>query len=198
MFVLSILSLARGLGKRLIVEGIETPEVYDALRIMGVELGQGYEIAPPMPTDKVESWLAGRVLREPNQRPLCMLGAYASHLTVVEACRVLQRQPLAVTWGPTVNDHKDCLIGRLFSARGWQGTAFDKAHQHFHTVLPQFDTDTPRWAEAAEKFRRTMAEAISARPHEMRCERVPTPPASLRKTAPITRARPAKRRIASA
>ena len=55
MFVMSVLSLAHGLGKTLVVEGIETPEAYDALRIMGVQYGQGFGIAPPMPAGAAPS-----------------------------------------------------------------------------------------------------------------------------------------------
>lgn len=175
MFVLSILSLARGLGKRLIVEGVETPEVYDALRIMGVELGQGFEIAPPMPAAEVEAWLATRSVREPNQVPRCLLGAYASQLTVIEACRTLRRQPLPVAWTSAATDHVNCVVGKLFSARGWHDTPFGEAHKRFHAVLPFYGAKEKLWTEAADRFREEMARAISERPREMRCERVEAP-----------------------
>lgn len=197
MFVLSIMSLARGLGKRLIVEGIETPEVYDALRIMGIELGQGYAIAAPMPASEVEAWLSGRVVRERNQAPLCMLGAYACHLTIVEACRTLRHQPLQIAWGPTVHDHENCVIGQLFGTRNWHQTPFGEAHKNFHLVLPLFDKDEALWTEGAERFRNAMAEAISARPYEMRCDPMPSPPLTLRET-PVVVKLPTKRRAASA
>ena len=201
MFVQMILSLASGLGKRMIVEGIETPEVYDALRVMGVEFGQGYQIAAPMVADKVEAWLAGRLLRERSQDPLCLLGAYASHLTVVESCRVLRRQPLPMTWSADPDDYTTCVVGRLFTARGWHDTPFGEAHRHFHTVLPVFDKDEARWMEGATRFRDAMAEAISARPHEMRCldpatDQPKRPSRAV--TAPATGPRLVKRRAVSA
>lgn len=202
MFVQSILSLAHGLGKRMVVEGIETPEVYDALRVMGVELGQGFEIAPPMPANDVVAWLMGRTSREPSQRPLCLLGAYASHLTVVEACRVIRRQPLPMAWTPAAHDHENCVIGKLFGARGWHDTAFGEAHRQFHAVLALFDKDYPLWVESADRFRDAMAEAISGRPYEMRCAPAATPGSqvSLRQVRPseASKAVPAKRRVATA
>lgn len=173
MFVMSMLSLARGLGRRMIVEGIESAEVYDAMRIMGVELGQGYAIARPMPAAEVPGWLAGRRLREPDHLPQCLFGAYASHLTVVEACRVLRSQPLPFAWTPAAADHQNCAVGRLFGVRGWHDTDFGAAHKHFHAVLAGFEDDAARWTEGAERFRAAMAAAIAARPEDARCTPAP-------------------------
>ena len=185
-FVLSILSLAAGLGKRLVVEGIETPEAYDALRVLGVDLGQGYGIAPPMPADAVEAWLAARAPRPANQAPLSLLGAYASLLTVVESCRCLRRQPLPIAWTDAVKDHENCVIGRLFGARGWRDTEFGAAHAAFHGVLPLYATDESRWRAGADRFRDAMAAAIAEQPKAFRCD--PVEPLPHR----ITRLPPAK------
>ncbi len=169
MFVMSVLSLARGLGKTLVVEGVETPEVYDALRVMGVEYGQGFGIAPPMPAGAVAGWLAGRRVREASRVPDCLLGAYAAHLTVIESCRALRSQPLPVQWtgGPT--DHLCCVIGELFCQRGWHETSVGVAHTAFHDVLPLYRSDPERWDKGASAFRAAMAEALALRPGEVGC-----------------------------
>ena len=196
-YILSISALARALDKRLVVEGIETAEVYDALRVMGVDLGQGYGIAPPMPADNVASWLAARITRTPTQRPNCLLGAYASHLTVVEACRLLQRQPLPIAWTPAAKDHENCVIGHLFGRRGWHATAFGEAHRRFHEVLPLYNEDQEVWTSVAAQFQQAMAEAISAHPGGMRCDPVSVPGVSSGRTK-TTRAPTARRRSAAA
>ena len=172
-FVMSILSLARGLGKTLVVEGIETPEVYDALRIMGVEFGQGYGIAPPMPAAAVAGGLAPPRPRAANRVARWLLGAYAAHLTVVESGRALRSQTLPVQWAGEAADHLGCVIGELFTARGWHGTPFGAAHEAFHTVLPMYRSDPARWDERAAAFRGAMAEAIALRPGEVGCAGVP-------------------------
>lgn len=177
MFVMSILSLARGLGKRMIVEGIETPEVYDSLRTLGVELGQGYAIAAPMPARDVSAWLATRQAREPDNVPQCLLGAYAAHLSVVEACRTLRSQPLPIAWTPASTDHKNCVVGRLFTARDWHDTDFGQAHKEFHAVLSLYERDEARWKQGAKRFQALMKAAIAANPEATRC----TPPARKRK-----------------
>lgn len=172
-FVQSLLSLAHSLGKRLIVEGIETPEVYDALRIMGVEFGQGYAIAAPLPAESVIAWRARRADRAPSRRPNSLLGCYASHLMVIEACRVLRRQPLGVAWSASAKDHLNCAIGQLFGLRGWHDTKFGIAHRDFHQVLERYAEDPTAFHAYAEAFRAAMVEAILTRPSEFRCEPVP-------------------------
>lgn len=171
-FVQSLLSLAHSLGKRLVVEGIETPEVYDALRIMGVEFGQGYAIAAPMPASRVVTWRERRVRRSASRRPNSLLGCYASHLMVIEACRVLRRQPLGVAWSASAKDHLNCAIGQLFGARGWHGTKFGTAHRDFHQVLERYAEEPVAFHAYAEAFRAAMVEAILQRPSEFRCEPV--------------------------
>ena len=162
MFVMSMQSLARGLGKKMIVEGIETAEVYDGLRMLGVELGQGYVIARPMPAADVAGWLASRQPRKPDRVPRCMLGAYASMLSVMESCRMLRNQPLPIAWTPAAADAVGCVVGQYFDRAGWIGTPCDTAHQAFHAVLPFYDSEPDRWAEVAKTFQDAMAAVIAA------------------------------------
>ena len=170
MFVMSMLALSRGIGKSLVVEGIETLEVYDAMRMLGVAVGQGYGIAQPMPAAEVAPWLAGRLPRAVDPAPVCLLGAYASHLTVVEACRNLCAQPLPFVWlREAMQDHETCVVGRLFGARGWHDTAIGAAHQGFHAALGDFNADPTRWEDGAERFRAAMVDAMEADPASTGC-----------------------------
>ncbi len=169
-FVLSMVNLARGLRRTLLIEGVETPEVYDAMRVLGIEVGQGFGIARPMPTTDIAPWLAARRPRQKDPTPTCLLGAYASHLTVIEACRHLQAQPLPVAWRQDVmTDSLGCAVGRLFTARGWHDTEFGAAHRHFHSVLDRYDSDPALWEEGSERFCSSMAAAIAASPREVGC-----------------------------
>jgi diguanylate cyclase (GGDEF)-like protein len=56
----AILSMADGLGLQTLAEGVETPEEHEALREMGCDFLQGFEIARPMPFADVEVWLETR------------------------------------------------------------------------------------------------------------------------------------------
>lgn len=54
--VRTIVSLAHGLGKRVIAEGIERPEQEQALRSLGCRLGQGFHFARPMEAEAVSRY----------------------------------------------------------------------------------------------------------------------------------------------
>ncbi len=55
----SSVNLAKRLQLKTVAEGIETEEEWNLLVWMGVDLGQGYYMARPMPADKLLSWHAG-------------------------------------------------------------------------------------------------------------------------------------------
>lgn len=56
-----IVSIGRTCGLQLIAEGIEHPAQADYLRKLGVEFGQGYLFAAPMPLAGLRDWLGGTV-----------------------------------------------------------------------------------------------------------------------------------------
>lgn len=51
---IALLSFATELGSQIVAEGVETPEEYQALLDMGIQLGQGYHIARPAPWGAAE------------------------------------------------------------------------------------------------------------------------------------------------
>lgn len=173
-FVLSVQSLAHSIGKRLVVEGVETVEIRDALHVLGVDLGQGYGIARPMPAEAVAAWVAGRPPRMIDQShvPTSLLGAYAGHLRVVEACRTLMGQPLPVTWQEASRDPHACGIGMYFDAYGLHDTAVGRAHKHFHTVMASYGSDPIGWRAGADGFRLELERALADPAPLIRCEAV--------------------------
>jgi EAL domain-containing protein (putative c-di-GMP-specific phosphodiesterase class I) len=58
--VRSIVGLARGLGLRVIAEGIENAEQLEAATELGCDDGQGYHLARPLPAPRIERFLASR------------------------------------------------------------------------------------------------------------------------------------------
>jgi diguanylate cyclase len=52
-----IVELARTFGLRTVAEGIETDEVFQTLRGLGVELGQGFLMSKPLPADELHHML---------------------------------------------------------------------------------------------------------------------------------------------
>ncbi len=162
LFVLSLLSLARGLGKSLVIEGVETVEILDALTILGVTFVQGYGIARPMPAERLEDWLRTYQVPVATRTPQSLLGAYASHLTVVETCRILVCQPLPIAWKEESKNPHACGIGRYFDRFGLHETAFGLAHKRFHEVMNCYGTDPSRWEQGAEGFASALTQAMRA------------------------------------
>lgn len=160
-FVVSLLSLARGLGKALVVEGVETAEILDAIMILGVEFAQGYGIARPMPADQVRPWLESYEVPVATRSPKSLLGSFASHLMVVETCRILMHQPLPVAWKEESKNPDNCEIGRYFNRCGLHDTPFGAAHKQFHRVMTCYGSDYPVWKAGADDLATTLAAAIA-------------------------------------
>ncbi|MDP4006928.1 EAL domain-containing protein [Methylobacterium sp. NEAU K] len=171
-FVFSLQGLARSIGKQLVVEGVETPEIYDALRVLGVDLAQGYAIARPMPAEAVPGWLSARLPGKLEQGPCTLLGAYAGHLRVVEACRILMGQRLPMAWKEAAKDPHACSIGTFFDRLGVHDTAFGQAHKRFHEVMALYDAEPGRWQTGADDFRRELEEALADPSSRFHCEAV--------------------------
>ncbi len=58
VIVRSVVNLAHSLELAVVAEGVEKPEIYDALSTLGCDQVQGYLIGQPMPVDAFETWLA--------------------------------------------------------------------------------------------------------------------------------------------
>jgi EAL domain-containing protein (putative c-di-GMP-specific phosphodiesterase class I) len=159
-FVASMISLARGLRKTLVVEGAETWEIVNALQVLGVDAAQGYAIARPMPAEALRDWLAGHAGVRNTQSPTSLLGVYAAHLMMAEACRALANQATSLTWPASIHDPHACSIGRYLDLTGSHDTPYGVAHKRFHATITTCETDPATWDQAAEAFRDTLEAAI--------------------------------------
>ena len=63
--VRTIITLAKNLGKDTVAEGVQTRSQFEALIEQGVNMVQGYFIAPPLPREVAESLLE-RTAEQPN------------------------------------------------------------------------------------------------------------------------------------
>jgi EAL domain-containing protein (putative c-di-GMP-specific phosphodiesterase class I) len=80
--VRSAIALGRTSGVKVVAEGVETQAHLLALQRLGVDLAQGFAIAPPMPAGDLWAWLTERqpltavLARLPRRgRPLRAVGA---------------------------------------------------------------------------------------------------------------------------
>jgi EAL domain-containing protein (putative c-di-GMP-specific phosphodiesterase class I)/GGDEF domain-containing protein len=56
--VRSVAELARSMGFRVVVEGVETPQLYESVLGMACDEAQGFHIAHPLPSADLPAWLA--------------------------------------------------------------------------------------------------------------------------------------------
>ncbi len=56
MIVRSVIELGHNLGLRVVAEGVETNETFDALSALGCDEAQGYFITPPQTCESLKSW----------------------------------------------------------------------------------------------------------------------------------------------
>jgi diguanylate cyclase (GGDEF)-like protein len=66
--VRSTVDLGKNLGLAIVAEGVESQEIWDALRALGCSLAQGYFIGRPMPAEALVSLLDRRVASSPLRR----------------------------------------------------------------------------------------------------------------------------------
>ncbi|WP_369573138.1 EAL domain-containing protein [Acidithiobacillus sp. IBUN Pt1247-S3] len=79
-FLQSMKFLADGLGATLIVEGVETLTILDAVAQLHQDLVQGYAISRPMPSDAFLVFVRDYVCPLVGSKPGSLLGAYAAHV----------------------------------------------------------------------------------------------------------------------
>jgi EAL domain-containing protein (putative c-di-GMP-specific phosphodiesterase class I) len=62
----SIIGLGHKLGLSVIAEGIESDDVWQRLRSLSCDEGQGYHLARPMPSPDLKLWMAAREAAQPT------------------------------------------------------------------------------------------------------------------------------------
>lgn len=124
LFVMSMQSLAQGIGVELVVEGVETEQILDAMVAIGIDAAQGYAIASPKPADEFIDWLEDSQpkSRQPGDDPTTLLGAYAAHLQQRALIDSIVRQGILVG---SLNLPQSCPLVRFLTS---QKHALSKQH----------------------------------------------------------------------
>lgn len=79
-FVQPISDIAHNLGLHVTLEGLETPGLIEAATQLGVDSGQGFGIARPMPTAQVPAWARQVAPPLDPEHPQTELGGLAAHV----------------------------------------------------------------------------------------------------------------------
>ena len=134
-FVESIHDLAAGMGVDLVVEGVETDDILDAVTVLGVKFLQGYGIARPMPLAQLQEFLAHQSSLH-RQHPTGLLGLYAAQLANHGVLKkAIRRNPRLVDH-MTLVDATTCPIHDDLRRLGLDdGGPLDRLHQEYHRAI---------------------------------------------------------------
>jgi diguanylate cyclase (GGDEF)-like protein len=177
-FVGALVRMAQGLNMQVTMEGLESPELVEMALALGVERGQGYALARPMPAEKLAAWLQtwhweldagspdtalGRqaLLYSRDIAPLDWQRIIVSHQQYRDTLmRSLRGEGSALQWRVVCRDDA-CLLGRWMRRHAdtiWPATrtAFQRA-RHLHTEFHRQAGDLLREAQETDRREQVLA-----------------------------------------
>ncbi|MBU2836433.1 EAL domain-containing protein [Acidithiobacillus thiooxidans] len=163
-FVAVIQDLAADLGVNLVVEGVETDDILDAVTVMGASLIQGYAIAKPMPLAELQTFLEHHPF--PPSHPNSLLGLYAKQLADHSALKKIIRQNPRLVDYITLMDATACPVHADIQRLGADNIGLlDELHQEYHRAIAAMGTQmiaspaTNDWTDV-EHAQETLEQAI--------------------------------------
>ncbi len=157
VFISGMQMIAGTLGLSLVVEGIETDDILDALRIMEAGYAQGFGIARPMPGEAVAGWAARHRPLPATQEPATLLGAYAMHLNwfrEFQSGRVGDSRP-------QIRPHMASSLDGFLHREGLHNGRIGQAYGALQATLEQPRYERNNVIAAAERFRETLMEGLA-------------------------------------
>ncbi len=116
----SLIQIGSDFGWDIVIEGLETFEVVEAVFRLGARYGQGYYFSRPMPMEQVLEWKSQFSFSLSNQLIITRLGALAY---LVNSLRVGRKK---------TPSEEQCPITRFFREQGWGGSVGMALHHQIH------------------------------------------------------------------
>ncbi len=160
IFIGAFSDLARSLGMNLIVEGVETPDILDAVSVLGLAFLQGYSLARPMLLTDLTAFLdATRPATSP--RPATLLGVYARQVQQDQALR--RHRQASDFWAaprPTLGPRP--LTDDLARLGVPRGDPLHALHEDYHRACAAWrDQAGPGGDDAIERAHRALLGGIA-------------------------------------
>jgi|GEM_PF-505924 diguanylate cyclase (GGDEF)-like protein/PAS domain S-box-containing protein len=134
-FVITMQELAENFGVSLVVEGVETEDILDALTMLDVEMFQGYAIARPLPLEELLQFLR-HPPKTQREHPTSLLGLYAELITHNAIFKnAIRQDPRLVSYMPLA-DASTCHITKNLQRLGFaEGSTIDLLHREYHRAM---------------------------------------------------------------
>lgn len=164
-FVGAIQDLAAGMGVDLVVEGVETDDILDAVTAMGVTFLQGNAIAKPMQLVQLQAFLDHPPSHH-RQHPTGLLGLYAAQFTHHNTLKkTIQQSPRLMDFAALVDATTCPIHDDLHRLGADDGGPLDQLHREYHRAIAVMDaplTSSPAdddWS-AVEQAQKAFSKAI--------------------------------------
>ncbi len=155
----SNITMAASLGLSLCIEGVETTDMLDALRILRAPLAQGFAIARPMPLAPLTQFLARDVTHKVGDQPRSLLGAYATHIRWVRVFLFAPDEP--AVWHH-LRRASTLSLTKFLHRNGLDQTPLGEAYAALMALTDQPELDITAVATASDLVRTRLCEAIMA------------------------------------
>jgi diguanylate cyclase (GGDEF)-like protein/PAS domain S-box-containing protein len=135
-FVRAIQDLVMELNVDLVVEGVETEDILDAMVTMGVAYMQGYAIAKPMPFDDLVAFLE-QFVPDTAPHPKTLFGYYAGTMVSHGAIKKMFLINSSLMNTAILGDSHTCR-GHLVQQRlgcGNEGHELERLHDNYHRAM---------------------------------------------------------------
>lgn len=159
IFLSTYITMAKSLGLNLCIEGVETCDMLDALRILGAPLAQGFGIARPMPEAELIRWMSRGITQPMRGPPRTMLGAYALHVRWVA---VLLFAPHESALRHYLRRGGKLSLDMFLRRAGLDNTPLGLAYEALMDMIEQTLGDVPAIRRTADRVRALLAEAVMA------------------------------------
>ena len=140
-FVLAIQELAENFDFDLVVEGVETDDILDALTVLNTGSLQGYAIARPMPLEDLIKFIPKTPVIH-RTHSISLMGIYIEQIIHQNAVR-----KMVLNDPELLNDLKWknadlCIIGKHLKQIGIQeGSPIDTIHREYHNAVASLDVN---------------------------------------------------------
>lgn len=128
-FISALIQMTRALDLQVVAEGLETPDLIEALQILGADFGQGFGLARPLPPEAIPPLLSQAPQHRPNAAPNTPLGAIAAHWLMATS---LTHPPLATPNLHPGNALERCPVHHFIQNSGLADSTLDHAHRALH------------------------------------------------------------------
>lgn len=165
-FIKALVELGEALNIDVVAEGVETPDLLEALTALNVPQVQGHAIAVPMTINALTTWVIQYHARNTHQSHASLLGLYATHLATHNAIKqVLTHAPWLLHNGALFTRDLSGIYEKiqiLGLSHGHVHASFTRYHQALQaiskTAVPLVNWQTLNVREA--QFRQTLRQLI--------------------------------------